>query len=341
MKPRKTGNALNAELLLNRGSGLLRRARAEKRSGAVPSRIAEHFITRNARGAVRVFVAGGSRPGNKKIYADQAELLGHEIGKRNYRLDFGLSSNGLMGAVARGVLHEWAIQGRRSSFPVQGVTTKEYLALYRTQKILSEVSDIIVAKTLEERKRQLLNADFVIFAPGGVGTLDELVYDCVAMQDGFLQFKPFVLFNVDGFFHHLLEFLKDIHLQGFADAVPFIVVDDSAEAGLAFDLIGLSGAHGLTKDKARAAVEKIIYELPYVIAQRRLFPHKSAADIVAEKDAVLAGRDTEARKRLAQEIETCYLNKEMERMYARLEHTGRDTAIVSSKLTSLKKRRKV
>ena len=340
MARKKTGNALNATLLLKRGSGLLHRAQAEKRTRAAPSPIAKHFISRNKKGTVRVFVAGGSRPGNKAIYAHQAELLGHEIGKKNYRLDFGLSSNGIMGAVARGVLAAWANQGKHASSPIQGITTKEYLALYQTQKVLAEVSDIIVAKTLEERKKQLLNADFVIFAPGGVGTLDELVYDCLAMQDGFLQFKPFVLFNVDGFFHHLLEYLKDIHLQGFADAIPFIVVDNSVEAGLAFDLIGLYYTRDITKERAPKAVEKIIYELPYVIAQRALFPHKSAADIIAEKDAVLSGADADARKRLAQEIETCYVNKEMERMYERLEHTGRDTAIVSYKLTSLKKRRK-
>ena len=67
------------------------------------------------------------------------------------------------------------------------------MALYTNDKILEEVSDIIVAHSLEERKQQLLDADFVIFTPGGAGTLDELAYDCVAMQDGFLDFKPFFL----------------------------------------------------------------------------------------------------------------------------------------------------
>lgn len=43
---------------------------------------------------------------------------------------------------------------------------------------------------------------------------------------------------------------------------------------------------------------------------------------------------------LASEIEQAYLEKEIERMYDRLAKTGRDTAIVSDKLTRLKQRKK-
>ena len=45
------------------------------------------------------------------------------------------------------------------------------------------------------------------------------------MQDGLLQKKPFILYNIGGFFHHLLEYLKSMANKGFADPVPFIVVD--------------------------------------------------------------------------------------------------------------------
>ena len=42
---------------------------------------------------------------------------------------------------------------------------------------------------------------------------------------------------------------------------------------------------------------------------------------------------------LNSEIEQAYLEKEIERMYDRLAKTGRDTAVVSDKLTKLKKRK--
>ena len=174
----------------------------------VPSKLVSDFISRNEQGILRVFVAGGSRAGNDAIYEEQAFKLGEVIGHMNYRLDFGLSSKGIMGAVAKGLIKSWSDLGKTEKSPIYGITTKEYLALYKSDAVLNEVSKIVVANTLEERKQQLLAADLVIFAPGGVGTLDELVYDCVAMQDGLLEKKPFILYNVCGFFHHLLEFLK-------------------------------------------------------------------------------------------------------------------------------------
>ena len=111
--------------------------------------------------------------------------------------------------------------------------TEEYYKLYDSDDIMLKHINVIFAKTLEERKQRLLNADFVVFAPGGVGTLDELAYDCVAMQDGLLQRKPFILYNISGFFHHLLEFLKSISNKGFSDPVPFVVVDNDFELEVA------------------------------------------------------------------------------------------------------------
>ena len=48
----------------------------------------------------------------------------------------------------------------------------------------------------------------------------------------------------------------------------------------------------------------------------------------------------EEKQILSNEVEQAYLEKEIERMYDRLAKTGRDTAIVSEKLTKLKQRKK-
>ena len=48
---------------------------------------------------------------------------------------------------------------------------------------------------------------------------------------------------------------------------------------------------------------------------------------------------SEERQELANDIERAYLEKEIERMYDRLAKTGRDTAVVSDKLSDLKKRK--
>lgn len=328
------------KISIERGSGLMQRVICENvnRTKSTPSKLASDFISRNQQGTLRVFVAGGSRSGSDPIYEKQAFRLGEVIGHMNYRLDFGLSSKGIMGAVAKGLIKSWSDMGKAEKSQIYGITTKEYLALYKSDEVLDEVSKIVVANTLEERKQQLLAADLVIFAPGGVGTLDELVYDCVAMQDGFLDYKPFVLYNVGGFFHHLLEYLKEINLKGFSDPMPFVVVDDHVEAGIAFRVLQYTFCRNMDKKKSIRLMEKIIYELPYIIEQHYENPKKTVRAILDEKDAVLTGKSKSAKEALKRKIENAYLNKEIERMYERLAKAGRDTAQVSDKLNDLKKR---
>lgn len=328
------------DISIERGSGLLQRAKEENLGDLpiVPSKLASDFMSRNKQGSMRVFVAGGSRSGNDPIYVNEAFKLGEVIGHMNYRLDFGLSSKGIMGAVAKGLIKSWSDMGKNQKSQIYGITTKEYLALYESDEVLDEVSKIVVANTLEERKQQLLAADLVIFAPGGVGTLDELVYDCVAMQDGFLDYKPFVLYNVNGFFHHLLEYLKEINLKGFSDPMPFVVVDNHIEAGIAFRVLEYLFNRHTNKTDGICQMQKIIYELPYVIEQHYKNPHKKVKTILMEKEAILTGNCKSAKETLAREIENAYLSKEIERMYERLAKAGRDTAQVSDKLCELKNR---
>ena len=204
---------------------------------------------------------------------------------------------------------------------------------------MSQVEDIIVAQTLEERKQKLLDADFVVFAPGGVGTLDELAYDCVAMQDGFLQIKPFILYNVEGYFHHLVEYLKSMTAEGFADPMPFIVVDNSHELGVVFRLLKLRYKKGENTAQAYASTRQLIYELPYFL-KKKVDSSVHVEDIIAEMENISFHGNAEERQEQANEIERAYLEKEIERMYDRLAKTGRDTSVVSDKLCSLKKRKK-
>lgn len=340
----KSDTSSDANILsVERGSALMQKKTPESvQTNSVQQQAVHDFIEQNKKGETRVFVAGGSRSGHNPLFEKQAFELGKVIGQKKFRLDFGLSSKGIMGAVAKGVLQSWSRLEDKCERPIHAITTKEYLALYQSDGVIDKVSEIIVAHTLEERKQQLLGADFVIFAPGGVGTLDELVYDCVAMQDGFLNFKPFVLFNVEGFFYHLLEYLKEIQVKGFSDPIPFIVVDDSFEAGVAFDMLGEYYTKKIkkagSKKMAPEIIEHLIYLLPFMIHQRRLHPSKTTKDILDYWTEIHQNGLSVEKQQLKTDIETAYLNKEIERMYERLAKAGRDTATVSDKLNELKKR---
>ena len=62
--------------------------------------------------------------------------------------------------------------------------------------------------------------------------------------------------------------------------------------------------------------------------------------MVEEMQEINLHGSAEQRSELADEIERAYLEKEIERMYDRLAKTGRDTAVVSDKLTKLRQMRK-
>ena len=303
-------------------------------------KILESFRRENRKDGVRVFVAGGSRSGNDSQYTKEAYNLGKKIVKMEFRLDFGLSNSGIMGAVAKGVLDGWnKKQHKQKGAPIQGITTEKYFALYPSDDELIRKMDIVVARTLEERKQMLLKADFVVFAPGGVGTLDELAYDCVAMQDGMLPQKPFIIYNINGFFHHLLEFLKFIAKEGFADPVPFIVVDDENELEIAFRLLKLRYVNCTDGNQACNNARQVVYDLPYFIKQKMNY-NLSVEDCLNRMNMILDRGEEEDKQILREEIETAYLEREISRMYERLATTGRDTGSVSEKLSLLKKRRK-
>ena len=127
--------------------------------------VVNSFAEENRQEGLRVFVAGGNRPGTDPIYVEEAYNLGRQIIKLDFKLDFGLSNSGIMGAVARGVLDGWN-KKKSEATPIQGITTQEYYNLYpHDDAIIGQIEDVILAKTLEERKQKLLNADFVVFAP--------------------------------------------------------------------------------------------------------------------------------------------------------------------------------
>ena len=93
--------------------------------------VIERFKQENIKEGIRVFVAGGSRSGNDEIYAHEAYQLGKKIVEMDFKLDFGLSNSGIMGAVARGVLDGWEEHNSsQEGCPIQGITTEKYFSLY-------------------------------------------------------------------------------------------------------------------------------------------------------------------------------------------------------------------
>lgn len=290
---------------------------------------------------LRVCVSGGHRAGFDKAYVEECYKLGEQIANMGFCLDYGFSNSGVMGAVARGVM-DFYEQNKDKYYegaqPIIGVTTKEYYELYEKDDFLSKISKVVIEESLEDRKKRLLAADIVVFAPGGVGTLDELAFDCVAMQDGFLKNKPFVIYNINNFFYHILETLKELASTGFATRMPFIVVDSSEDLSVVFRLLKLKYNNCETDADAYINARLLAYEMPYYI-KKNIDENIRVEDLLDRVNFIKKQGTAEQKELLAREIEQAYLEKEIERMYDRLAKTGRETGHVSEKLLNLKKRK--
>ena len=135
----------------------------------------------------------GSRP----AYASVARGLGREIVRRGFDLVYGGGHVGLMGEVADQVL-----AGGRA---VTGVITEHLLALEVGH---TAVTELIVVPDMATRKKAMFDrADAFVILPGGLGTLEELfeVWCWAALG---LHPKVLGLLNVDGYYDHLLAFLR-------------------------------------------------------------------------------------------------------------------------------------
>lgn len=146
----------------------------------------------------------GSKEGKNPLYARDAALLGHLIGKHGYNLIYGGSQFGIMGAVANNALAQGA--------KVTGVLP-EVLISWEQQH--DGISELIITKDMHERKKLLFEkADVGIILPGGVGTLDEL-FEMVTWNQLSIHDKRIYILNTDGFYDNLIAHLKRMEQDGF------------------------------------------------------------------------------------------------------------------------------
>ena len=134
----------------------------------------------------------------------------------------------------------------------------------------------------------------------------------------------------------MLEFLKSIANKGFSDPIPFVVVDNDFELEVAFSLLKLKYGKCDDGNKAYDNARELVYELPYFI-KRRQDSKLEIVDIIRDVCAIKAFGSDEEKATLNNDIETAYLEKEIERMYDRLAKAGRDTSVVSYKAFAFKK----
>lgn len=146
---------------------------------------------------MKICVYGSASRNLDTYYLDASREFGEELAKRGHSLVFGGSMKGLMGATAEGVAkHGGEILGIAPRFFEDSDADKQIC------------TDFIETESMSERKDLFqINADAFVILPGGIGTFDEFYETIVYKSLGQLD-KPVVLYNMNGYYDKLEEFMK-------------------------------------------------------------------------------------------------------------------------------------
>ncbi len=138
------------------------------------------------------------------IYREKAAELGRVLADRGCELLYGGGSVGLMKIIADVMMERGC--------KVTGTITQHLLDMRVGHP---EISELIVVETMSERKKILEDmADGFIAMPGGIGTMDEFFEAFVLSQLRVFD-KPVALFNVNGYYDGLVQFIDHMAKEGF------------------------------------------------------------------------------------------------------------------------------
>jgi uncharacterized protein (TIGR00730 family) len=148
---------------------------------------------------MKICVYGASSPTIDEEYILKTELLGQEMVKRGHSLVFGGGTNGLMGAVARGVKSQGGY--------ILGVIPK-FFRQDSVEVIYTNCDKLVEPDTMRERKQIMEdNADAFIITPGGIGTFEEF-YEILTLKQLCRHNKPIAIYNIKNYYDETLQVLN-------------------------------------------------------------------------------------------------------------------------------------
>lgn len=186
-----------------------------------------------------VCVYCGSSSGTNRIFTEKAKELGQLFYQNGWTLVYGGGTTGLMGTVAR------AAMGANNDGKVHGIIPDALVSKERkedtrtntrnnnndcysteteitriedhsgTTNISKDYGETTIVPDMHTRKRLMAKeSDAFVAMPGGFGTMEEIM-ECITWSQLGIHNKPIVLFNIDGYYDKLLDFLNESIENGF------------------------------------------------------------------------------------------------------------------------------
>ena len=156
---------------------------------------------------MNITVYCGAAEGHDPEYIERARELGAWMAANGHRLIYGAGNSGMMGAVSDAL-----IEGGGEAI---GVTPQFFVLAEETRDDLTEV---VIADDMSTRRNWMIeHGDAFIALPGGMGTLDEITEVMTYKRLGLLgeYNKPIMVYNVNGYYDRLFDFLNDMRREDF------------------------------------------------------------------------------------------------------------------------------
>ena len=144
----------------------------------------------------------GSSDRSDPDYTVAARQFGEQTAQAGWRLVYGGGGVGLMGASARAA-HE---AGGRVLGVMPGF-------LRSRERLFDEVETLVVTSMHERKTIMYDQSDAFVVAPGGVGTLEEVI-EVLSWKRLDLHAKPVIFLNINGFWDGLLKVLEHSMAEG-------------------------------------------------------------------------------------------------------------------------------
>ena len=163
-----------------------------------------------------------SSDGADPTYLEAAREFGAATARVGWRLVYGGGGVGLMGASARAA---HAADGR-----VVGIMPG---FLRSRERLFDEVETVVVTSMHERKQLMYDNSDAFVVAPGGVGTLEEVV-ELLSWKRLDLHAKPIIFLNIKGFWDTFFTLVEHSVAEGMTPAsfLQAYSVCDTVEAAI-------------------------------------------------------------------------------------------------------------
>lgn len=175
-----------------------------------------------------VCVYCGSSSGTNKVFTEKAHELGQLFYKNGWKLIYGGGTTGLMGTVARatmGPMGDGQVHGiipdalvSKERHPNEDKVEKRIEKIEQhsgTTNISTKYGETTIVPDMHTRKRLMAKeSDAFVAMPGGYGTMEEIL-ECITWSQLGIHNKPVILFNIDGYYDKLLDFVHDSIRNGF------------------------------------------------------------------------------------------------------------------------------